>query len=88
MKLRIFFVIITAISFSLTAYSQDSTKKVLKPRMKSNVQIHKKKYRRMHDTTKIYRDTRLGSSEKKYNTYKKNDNGAGAITTSPKKERP
>ncbi len=48
MKLRIFFVIVAAISFSLTAYSQDSTKKVLKPRMKSNVQIHKKKYRRMH----------------------------------------
>lgn len=32
----------------------------------------------------MYRDTRLGSSEKQYNTYKKNDNGAGAITTSPK----
>lgn len=33
----------------------------------------------------MYRDTRLGSSSKKYNTYKKNDNGAGAITTNPKK---
>ncbi len=32
----------------------------------------------------MYRDTRLGSSEKKYNTYKKNDYGAGAVTTSPK----
>jgi hypothetical protein len=32
----------------------------------------------------MYRDTRLGSSTKKYDTYKKNDKGAGAVTTSPK----
>lgn len=34
---------------------------------------------------KIYRDTRLGSSSPMYNTYKKNDNGAGAVTTNPNK---
>lgn len=34
---------------------------------------------------KIYRDTRLGSSSPMYNTYKKNDKGAGAITTNPNK---
>ncbi len=33
----------------------------------------------------MYRDTRLGSSSKKYNTYKKNDNGAGAVTNNPDK---
>ncbi len=33
----------------------------------------------------IYRDTRLGSSSPQYNTYKKNDYGAGAITTNPDK---
>ncbi len=33
----------------------------------------------------IYRDTRLGSSSPLYNTYKKNDNGAGSITTNPNK---
>ncbi|MBS1735057.1 MAG: hypothetical protein JSS98_00445 [Bacteroidetes bacterium] len=33
----------------------------------------------------IYRDTRLGSSSPMYNTYRKNDNGAGAITTNPNK---
>lgn len=33
----------------------------------------------------IYRDTRLGSSSPLYNTYKKNDYGAGAITTNPHK---
>lgn len=32
----------------------------------------------------IYRDTRLGSSTSQYDTYKKNDYGAGAVTTSPK----
>lgn len=34
----------------------------------------------------IYRDTRLGSSSPYYNTYQKNDNGAGAITTNPHKK--
>ena len=33
----------------------------------------------------MYRDTRLGSSSKMYDTYKKNDYGAGAITTNPNK---
>lgn len=33
----------------------------------------------------LYRDTRLGSSSPLYNTYQKNDNGAGAITTNPNK---
>ena len=33
----------------------------------------------------IYRDTRLGSSSPYYNTYEKNDYGAGAITTNPHK---
>ncbi len=33
----------------------------------------------------MYRDTRLGSSSKMYDTYEKNDYGAGAITTNPDK---
>jgi len=33
----------------------------------------------------IYIDTRLGSSSKMYDTYEKNDYGAGAITTNPNK---
>ncbi len=32
----------------------------------------------------IYSETRLGSSSKQYDTYEKNNNGAGAVTTSPK----
>ena len=31
-----------------------------------------------------YRDTRLGSSTPQYDTWQKNANGAGAVTTSPK----
>lgn len=38
-----------------------------------------------NDATKIYRDTRLGSSSQGYQTYKTNDNGAGAVTTNPNK---
>jgi len=33
----------------------------------------------------VYRDTRLGSSSPSYNTYEKNDDGAGAVTTNPNK---
>ena len=33
----------------------------------------------------MYRDTRLGSSSKMYDTYEKNDYGAGAITNNPNK---
>jgi hypothetical protein len=36
-------------------------------------------------TGHIYRDTRLGSSSPQYNTYEKNDYGAGAVTTNPNK---
>ena len=32
----------------------------------------------------LYIETRLGSSTKQYDTYEKNNNGAGSVTTSPK----
>ncbi|MEO6136973.1 MAG: hypothetical protein ABIP35_17600 [Ginsengibacter sp.] len=35
--------------------------------------------------TPMYRPTRLGSSSPLYNTYRKNDNGAGAVTTNQNK---
>ncbi|MEO9020556.1 MAG: hypothetical protein ABI237_10495 [Ginsengibacter sp.] len=37
------------------------------------------------NTNPIYRDTRLGSSSPLYNTYEKNSNGAGSVTTNPNK---
>lgn len=36
-------------------------------------------------STPMYRPTRLGSSSPRYNTYKKNNYGAGAVTTNPLK---
>lgn len=44
-------------------------------------------YQNPPSTNSIYRDTRLGGSSPLYNTYKKNDYGAGAITTDPNKGR-
>ena len=32
----------------------------------------------------LYRETRLGSSTPQYDTWEKNNNGAGSVTTSPK----
>ncbi len=69
--------------FFLFASAQDST-----VNQKTTV-ILQHKYRNIKATPpkkkKIYRDTRLGSSSPMYNTYKKNDKGAGAITTNPNK---
>lgn len=36
------------------------------------------------EQNKMYNDTRLGSSTKQYDTYEKNNYGAGSVTTSPK----
>lgn len=89
------FVLLAAgILFSAAAFCQDSTfSGSNKVTFKNRSSIH-------HHTTPapqakpdnsagnqhhIYRDTRLGSSSPWYNTYKKNDYGAGAITTNPHK---
>lgn len=37
-----------------------------------------------HPPTQPYMDTRLGSSTPQYDTWEKNNNGAGSVTTSPK----
>ena len=76
--------------FSATGFSQDTTHyKVLqkvnvnkntRDSLNSNYKLH------LHNPPHIiYRDTRLGSSSPLYNTYKKNDYGAGAVTTNPNK---
>ena len=80
---------------SLPGFSQDTThhlapkkatvKKSSQPVLKKETTYtYTNKIHKAHVKKPIYRDTRLGSSTKKYNTYKKNDNGAGAVTTSPK----
>ncbi|MEO6819247.1 MAG: hypothetical protein ABI204_05930 [Ginsengibacter sp.] len=77
-----------------TAFSQDTSylpahsKVTFKdnPQTQSRKLVFKKKLNKHRkDTTVMYRDTRLGSSSPLYNTYKKNDNGAGSVTTNPNK---
>ena len=83
----VFFVLI-----SYSGYSQDTTHHLApqKTTIHKNIQPELKRettYKYLYKIYKapakkpMYRDTRLGGSAKKYNTYKKNDNGAGAVTT-------
>ncbi len=75
--------------FSTSGFSQDSAKY----KMLQKVNVHKnitdslKGDHELHlqSSPHIYRDTRMGSSSPLYNSYKKNDYGAGAITTNPNK---
>lgn len=75
------------------AFSQDTTftlpPKVTfkdKPQTQSKkVILNKIDTKKKKVNTVMYRDTRLGSSSPLYNTYKKNKNGAGAVTTNPNK---
>ena len=93
MKNKIITSLIFCICFSLRVFSQDTThttsydKDTLTLVHQGNTKVT---FTNNTDTDKdntkpVYRDTRLGSSSKMYNTYKKNDYGAGAITTNPKK---
>jgi len=82
--------IISGLLISSIAFAQDSSansdSKVI---FKSQPQVHSK----VTPATKShsnkgqvhYRPTRLGSSSPLYDTYKKNDYGAGSVTTNPNK---
>lgn len=89
MKLKILITSIWCMFLTVNGFSQDSTKMHAVNENKMRVKHVRKnahtKTTNKKDTSKIYRDTRLGSSEPQYNTYKKNHRGAGAVTTSPKK---
>ncbi|MEO6187541.1 MAG: hypothetical protein ABIO82_06290 [Ginsengibacter sp.] len=81
-KISISFAVSLLISFS--AFSQDSTRAKV-PSDKSWPAITDRRYEPGDSADpKLYRPTRLGSSEPQYDTYKKNDYGAGAVTTEPK----
>ena len=80
------------ILFSTAAFSQDTTshKPNNKVTFKNEAQIHStvtpaEKTNSTEQQPAIHRDTRLGSSSPMYNTYKKNDYGAGAVTNDPNK---
>ena len=82
--------IVSGLLISFHGFSQDTTYHsgaTQKSGTQTNSQTGFKKSatHTAHVKKPIYRDTRLGSSSKKYNTYKKNDNGAGAVTTNPNK---
>ena len=76
------FIITTSVLTISSAFSQD-TSQTQKLTREHTYPIRSNKY----ETAKhhIYRDTRLGGSSPYFNTYKKNDYGAGAITTDPHK---
>ncbi len=90
MKFKIFITLLFSIAFAVKGHAQDTTKMHISKTNKMHVNSARKSTHQSvikpKTTSKIYRDTRLGSSEPQYNTYKKNDNGAGAVTTSPKKK--
>jgi hypothetical protein len=84
------------VCISSIAFCQDSSfhKSENKVTFRNQTQFHgvapaQKKYRADSQVsskkTSLYGTSRLGSSSPRYNTYKKNDYGAGAITTDPHK---
>lgn len=84
-------ILIPGILISASAFCQDSASssrsknKVIfnnEPRVHSTIIPAQKK---SFTEPQIYNDIRLGSSSPMYNTYEKNDYGAGAITTNPHK---
>ena len=80
--------LIPALLLSSIGFSQDSSRRESRiifktePRVRSSV-IPAKKSSNKKD--RLYRPTRLGSSSPMYDTYEKNDYGAGAITTNSHK---
>ncbi len=86
MKRKIFIFLIIILGIHITTFSQDTLHKSTKRKtaLVTNTKVHKKSSRNNSSKKPLYRDTRLGSSSPKYDTYKKNKKGAGAVTTSPK----
>lgn len=79
--------LIPGIFISCIGFSQDSThSRVIfntAPQVRSSVIPAIKS--KTNTESRMYRPTRLGSSSPVYNTYEKNDYGAGAVTTNPHK---
>ena len=88
MKNKIITAVFVLLFTCVKGFSQDTTH--LHNQKKSANKNYKAPISQLAQQKKItkkpmYRDTRLGGSSKKYNTYKKNDNGAGAVTNNPNK---
>lgn len=92
MKLSFFIILIL---FSLSGMAQDTTKAnqkrteydtILVPKQSQNSSKRPKtKITFRNKKENNYRPTRLGSSSPRYDTYEKNKEGAGAVTTNTKK---
>jgi len=77
-------IMICAIFSASSAFSQDTSQNQMLTREEHTYPIKSHNYKSATEHH-IYRDTRLGSSSPYFNTYQKNDYGAGAITTDPNK---
>ncbi|MEO9100661.1 MAG: hypothetical protein ABI267_10090 [Ginsengibacter sp.] len=85
MNFKIITAFFVGISVSLSAIGQDTSQnQKLSENQTYHVTTSHSNYKNSPQHH-IYRDTRLGGSSRLYNTYKKNDYGAGAITTNPHK---
>lgn len=85
MKSKIIILLILIGFFSNTVAGQDTSEnQKLSENQTYHISSQKTDYNNI-PAQPVYRDTRLGSSSPLYNTYKKNDYGAGAITTNPNK---
>ena len=74
---------VSTIPAMATTPTLTSTTSVNKPTTVTAVPVQKK-VQSQPAPTSSYTDTRLGSSTKAYDTWQKNNNGAGSVTTSPK----
>jgi len=95
MKIKTFGSLIIPLFISNTVFSQDTsanqrlsqdqTYQVAAPTNPNNMTGVTNGDSTTNTTNHFYRPTRLGSSSPLYNTYQKNDYGAGAVTTNPNK---
>lgn len=84
MKLKIFSNFVALIFIGSSAFAQDTSSNQSLNDQTYQISTPIKNYT-MPQKNHVYRDTRLGSSSPYYNTYQKNANGAGAVTTNPHK---
>lgn len=79
-----FFIMACTTLFVSSAFSQDTSQNQKITEEEHTYPI-KSNNHKSPTKQQIYRDTRLGGSSPYFNTYEKNDYGAGAITTDPNK---
>lgn len=95
-QIIILFLLISNANFAQDKTKKDSTqfdttqyKKIIKKAKVNNrtIQLMNKSTKPQYKIApqKLYRPTRLGSSSPRTDTYKKNDFGAGSVTTNPNK---